>query len=126
MKNGHWINLDIESIKGLSGFLYIITNLISGKRYIGLKHFWCKRKGIRLESNWRSYVSSCKALKLDIKTLGLDKFQFEAIEVFTNKAKLKTAEAEYIIRNNCVLDDNWYNANVYGIQKHILKRLYDI
>lgn len=119
-----WSELKNIEIKGKSGFLYLITNKLNGKKYIGIKHFWCKRKGVKQESDWKKYQSSCKKLKADIKELGIDAFKFEVLEVFTNKQKLKRAESDMILRTNAVLDPGFYNANVFGIGKRVLERLY--
>jgi len=51
------------------GFVYRITNVRTGKRYIGMKSFWSFRvpKGKtnkkKYESNWKKYKSSSKAVK---------------------------------------------------------------
>ena len=56
------------------GFVYEITELATGKKYIGKKNFWKpkilpitksrkRRKRLRVESDWKKYYSSSKAKK---------------------------------------------------------------
>jgi hypothetical protein len=53
---------------GMEGFVYLITNLENGKKYIGKKTFWERRKDRKTgrrkkkESNWRDYFGSCDEL----------------------------------------------------------------
>ena len=37
-----------EVPKGMEGFVYLITNLVNNKKYIGKKHFWTRQKIRRL------------------------------------------------------------------------------
>ena len=53
------------------GYIYIITNLINGKKYVGKKKI-CKQH--------ESYMGSSKWLKQDIKELGKENFKKEIIE----------------------------------------------
>ena len=60
------------------GFVYLITNNVTGRKYIGKKLFWFKkiktvkgkRKRIKVESDWRDYWSSSDDVKKDVKELG--------------------------------------------------------
>jgi len=72
------------------GFVYLITNLKSGKKYIGRKYFGTtrrvkvkgkkRRKIIRKDSNWREYTGSSKSLNKDIEKLGKKNFKFEKLK----------------------------------------------
>jgi hypothetical protein len=50
---------------GMEGFVYLITNLENGKKYIGKKTFWERRKDRKTgrrkkkEGNWKNYFGSC-------------------------------------------------------------------
>ena len=60
-----WLYEDkpIEDPQGYWGFIYIITNLSTNKKYIGKKQFYFKkyktvkgkRKGYMAESDWKQY-----------------------------------------------------------------------
>ena len=64
------------------GYVYLITNNVTGKKYIGKKLFWFKKtktvkgkkKRLKVESDWREYWSSSDEVKKDVETLGADNF----------------------------------------------------
>lgn len=73
------------------GFIYIITNLITDRKYIGrklltkaaIKTVNGKKKKCRKESDWKNYYGSCKELHEDIEKIGKDNFKRELL-VFCN------------------------------------------
>lgn len=60
-----------EDINKAFGFVYLITDLESGRKYIGQKHFWSRKtvqkkgikKKVKCESDWKKYASSSDELK---------------------------------------------------------------
>lgn len=73
-----WDNCPTNISKDMVGFVYQIFELDSGKSYIGIKKFWKKikykplkgKKNKRtkiIESDWKTYNSSCKELKEKIE-----------------------------------------------------------
>jgi hypothetical protein len=109
------------------GFVYIITNNLSGKKYIGkklakfakttyktvkLKNGTKKKKKIRskVDSDWLTYWSSSEDLKADVAALGEDKFSREILRYCNSKNKLSYYEAKYQFEYDVLLDENkWYN-----------------
>lgn len=89
-----------------TGFCYKITNLQTKKYYIGRKNFHsitrkkikgkARRQTVKVESDWRTYLSSCNALKADIDKLGLEAFSFEILSLHSSLAELKFTEAKLI------------------------------
>lgn len=81
----HWNHSEPLDPDENFGFIYQITNLQTGKSYIGKKQYWFKRKiqkagykrkqTVVFESDWRTYTGSCKPLNKDIKSLGLENFE---------------------------------------------------
>lgn len=95
----HWVGeVDPDTYYG---FVYLITNTVSGRKYIGRKfyHTYKKRKRVR-ESNWRVYVGSCKPLKEDMKRLGKDKFTFEIICNYKTRGGVVSGEVHFQTDND--------------------------
>ena len=109
------------------GFVYIITNNLSGRKYIGkklakfsktsyktvkLKNGTKKKKKIRnkVDSDWLTYWSSSEDLKADVAALGEDKFSKEILRYCNSKNELSYYEAKYQFEYDVLLDENkWYN-----------------
>ena len=109
------------------GFVYIITNNLSGKKYIGkklakfaktsyktvkLKNGTKKKKKIRskVDSDWLTYWSSSEDLEADVVALGEDKFSREILRYCNSKNELSYYEAKYQFEYDVLLDENkWYN-----------------
>ena len=82
------------------GFVYLITNLLSGRQYIGKKFFWTlkrkqvnkKRKSYKVESDWKEYWSSSDELKADVEALGKENFKREMLYVCVYKKDPKAGD----------------------------------
>jgi len=102
------------------GYVYLITNNITGRKYIGKKLFWFrktkvlkgKKKRLKVESDWRTYWSSSDELKEDVKNLGEDNFTREILHICENKGMCNYLEAkEQMLR--CVLETrDYYNSQI--------------
>ena len=115
----------------LEGFVYKITNLETGKFYIGKKaifHTTRKRisarekkktgtrsriKVVTKESDWKKYWGSCKELIQDMRTYGPENFRREILETCCTKKYLSYAELSWQIKMD-VLKNNSYNGNILG------------
>jgi DMSO reductase anchor subunit len=113
-----------------TGFVYIITNLVTGKAYIGkklskfsktttktvtLKNGNKKKKKIRskVDSDWKTYWSSSKEVQDDVKALGEDKFTREILMFCLSKGTASYFEAKYQMQNEVLENpDKWYNGIV--------------
>ena len=70
----------VEDIGNYVGFVYIITNLRTEKKYIGKKNFYFsktkqikgKKKRYKVESDWKDYFGSNEELKQHVKILGTE------------------------------------------------------
>lgn len=102
------------------GFVYIITNLISNRRYIGKKLFKFKKtkiiKGKKkrslVESDWRDYWSSSDTLKEDVEKYGKNNFSREILHLCTTKTNLNYMELREQIDRRVLESDDWYNSFV--------------
>ena len=83
------------------GFVYIITNLSTNKKYIGKKFFYStktrqvkgKKKKEKVFSDWQSYYGSNQVLKEDVVSLGKDNFKREIIHLCLSKGECNYMEA---------------------------------
>ena len=108
-------------IDGFFGYVYRITNLQSGKQYIGRKYFYQFRKPrgksrkVRSESDWKKYYGSSDELNTDRKSLGNDSFRREIISLHTTKGWVNYEETKQLFLNNVLSEDeNYYNSNILG------------
>ena len=109
----------IDSPGEFYGFVYLITNKLSNKKYIGKKLFWSKKrksvkgksKRIVVESDWKTYWSSSEDLKSDVKKLGEENFTREILHLCPNKGTANYLEAkEQFINEVLEKRDMWYNS----------------
>jgi len=99
-------------------FVYLITNIQSNKKYIGLKttkskktkQVKGKKKRFTVESDWRDYWSSSEELKNDIELLGKEAFKREILYFCLNKGTANYLEArEQFDKRVLENPDEWYN-----------------
>jgi hypothetical protein len=123
----YYQNEIVESIpEEILGFVYIITNNITGRKYIGkklakfsktttktvkLKNGTKKKKKIRskIDSDWREYYGSSDLLLKDIQTLGVENFTREILYFCTSKAELSYLEAREQFDRKVLETDDYYN-----------------
>jgi hypothetical protein len=124
------------------GFVYIITNTISGKKYIGkklakfsktttrvvkLKNGTKKKKKIRtkIDSDWQTYYGSNIELNKDVETLGPENFTREILYYCKSKAECSYIEAREQFTRKVLESKEWYNGHiqvrVHG--SHIINKL---
>ena len=115
-----------ENINDNFGFVYLITNTQSGKRYIGRKYFWSfrkppgKKRKVKQESDWKKYYGSCPELKEDIKKYGKETFSRVILSLHTTKGLCNYEETKQLFLNNVLSEalDNgtpaFYNSNILG------------
>lgn len=109
-----------EQPNDYQGFVYIITELDTGKKYVGKKNFWrpkvlpknskrSRNVRTRVPSDWRTYFGS----NTDIQTLkedkGEDNYKREIIRLCHTKGEMSYFEAKAQFDNDVLLSDDWYN-----------------
>jgi hypothetical protein len=123
------------------GFVYIITNTVSGRKYIGkklakfsktkyktvkLKNGTKKRKRIKtkINSDWQDYYGSSDELLADVATLGKNKFTREILHYCGSKALTSYLEAKEQFDRKVLESNEYYNGHirvrVHG--SHIVKK----
>lgn len=104
----------------LYGFVYLITNRATGKKYVGKKFFWSsktlpitktrkRRKRLKVESDWRTYYGSNKHLIKDVEDMGEDFFYREIIHLCKSKGELSYLEAKEQFDRDALLSEDYYN-----------------
>lgn len=99
-----------KSIASYQGFVYIIMHKATEKYYVGKKFFWSKKtrpplKGKKnkrhyvVESDWKDYWGSSRALLEDIEKYGK--------EAFT-----RTMICHCPTKYDCAYDELWYQMNL--------------
>ncbi len=111
------------------GFVYLITNNITGRKYIGkklakfskttyktvkLKNGNKKRKKIRgkIESDWQTYYGSNEQLNKDVTQLGSENFTREILYYCRSKAECSYIEAREQFSRRVLESDDWYNGHI--------------
>jgi hypothetical protein len=111
------------------GFVYIITNTVTGRKYIGkklakfskttyktvkLKNGTKKKKKIRskIDSDWQEYYGSSPNLQVDIDTLGKDKFTREILYYCSSKSECSYIEAREQFDRKVLESNDYYNGHI--------------
>src|SRR5210317_2359535 len=102
------------------GFVYLITNLTTGQKYIGkklakfkvtrppLKGKKNKRRSTK-ESDWKTYWGSSDHLNADVEELGEENFTREILHYCQSKGMLSYLEAKEQFDREVLLSDDYYN-----------------
>lgn len=102
------------------GFVYQITELDTGKKYIGKKFFWKpktlpktktrkRRVKTRVESDWKSYYGSSKEVQQIVEDKGSDNFKREILRLCKTKGECSYYEAKLQFQYDVLLRDDYYN-----------------
>ena len=102
------------------GFVYEITDLDNGKKYIGKKWFWNTRKRpplkgktrkriVKIESDWKDYFGSSDEVKSLVEESGRDRFDRKILRLCKTKGECTYFEAKLQFDNDVLLRDDYYN-----------------
>ena len=111
------------------GYVYLITNNITGRKYIGktlarfkrttyrvvkLKNGNKKRKKIRgtIDSDWQTYYGSSPELSKDIEQLGIENFSREILYYCKTKSECSYIEAREQFSRRVLESDDYYNSHI--------------
>lgn len=111
------------------GFVYNITNLTTGRMYIGkklakfsktkyqtvtLKNGTKKKKKIKskVDSDWLDYYGSSNELNKDVEALGKENFKREILFFCKSKAECSYIEAREQFTRRVLESTDYYNNNI--------------
>lgn len=119
--------------QGCVGFIYRITNIKTGRFYIGRKSIYSttkkkltkaelaehtgpgkkpRSKMVTKESNWKDYWGSNKTILEEIKVDGVSHFRKEIIKFCFSTKQLTYWEMHYQCVENVLLTDRSYNDSI--------------
>lgn len=99
-------------IKNSFGFIYKITQISTGKIYIGKKNFYKDDK----ISNWLDYLTSSKELK-NLIILDVEDFKAEVIDIGYSEKQLTWKELQHQEINQVFLNDDFNKKSFYKFKK---------
>jgi hypothetical protein len=109
-----------ETPEEYQGFVYLIAELDTNKKYIGKKNFWkpkvlpknskrSRRVRARVESDWKDYYGSNKELQLLVESKGSDNYRRDILRLCKTKGEMSYYEAKLQFENEVLLRDDYYN-----------------
>ena len=102
------------------GFVYLITERETGKKYVGKKLFWSTRKlpplkgkkrrrTVVKESNWQDYFGSSEELKQLVESTGADKYDREILHICYSKGEMSYLELKEQVDRDVLFRDDYFN-----------------
>ena len=112
---------DESFLEDYQGFVYMVTELDTGKKYIGKKFFWKpktlpvtktrKRKvKTRVVSDWKKYFGSSQEVKTLVEEKGAENFKREILKLCRTKGECSYYEAKLQFEYDVLLREDFYNA----------------
>lgn len=136
---GDWIyrgkSFTPDDIKDYICFVYLITNTITKRAYIGKKNFYravtkpplkgrVNKRRSKTNSDWLTYYGSNDELNNDVKTLGAENFERKILRLCVTKGESTYYEAKYQFEYDAILSDKYYNTWIScKVRKDHLKAL---
>jgi len=123
-------NTPVETLpESCVGFVYMITNNLTGRKYIGKKlakfskttyrtvkqkNGIKKKKRIRskIDSDWQQYYGSSAELSADIEKLGTDNFTREILYYCASKSECSYIEAREQFSRRVLESQDYYNGHI--------------
>jgi hypothetical protein len=123
-------NIIIEELpEDCVGFVYLITNKVTSRKYIGkklakfakinyktvtLKNGTKKKRKVRskVDSDWLEYYGSSIELNKDVESLGKDNFTREILFYCKSKAECSYIEAREQFGRKVLESDEYYNGQI--------------
>lgn len=110
--------IDSGDIGDNYGFVYLITDTATEKKYVGKKLFFNKKtkivnkkkKRAVVDSDWKRYYGSNLELIAEIDKNGVQRFKREILHLCKSKGECNYWEAHEQFKRAVLLDDGYYNS----------------
>ena len=104
------------------GFVYLITELETNRKYVGKKLFHKptkrtvtlkngnkRRKTFYVDSNWRDYFGSSVSLQESVTDRGTDKYKRDILRLCKKKGEMSYYELKEQVDREVLFSDEYYN-----------------
>lgn len=123
-----WLYNDVEFTEDMIGdnvgFVYLIENKVTGKKYIGKKHFHSvttrkpkkgkvRKRKVKKQSNWKDYFGSNNELMKDVESIGKDSFRRTILHLCRTKGETSYLELREQIDRRVLESTDYYNDQIY-------------
>jgi Putative endonuclease segE, GIY-YIG domain len=109
-----------HNLEDYYGFVYVIIEKSTNKKYIGKKFFWSskilpvtktrkRRQKTLVESDWMQYYGSSVEVKSLVEQNGVDNYKRIILRLCKTKGECSYYEAKYQFDNDVLLSDDFYN-----------------
>ena len=115
----------IEAPKGYEGFVYLIAELDTGRKYIGKKFFFTRRKPAKTKKNadtkrrrvtkegdWRNYWSSSDIIKESVAEKGEDNYTREILVICKTMGDTNYMEIKMLYEYNVLENVDYINESI--------------
>jgi hypothetical protein len=117
-----------EMIGDYVGFVYLITDLSNGKKYVGKKGLISKRKLPPLkgktrrrtkivETDWQDYYGSSEEVKMLVEEQGRENFHREILHLCKGKGEMSYLELKEQVDREVLFKEEYYNQFI-GVKIH--------
>lgn len=121
--------LTSEDIVDYVGMVYLLVHVESGKKYIGKKIFFSKRKLPPLkgkkrkrtkivESGWKTYYSSSEEINQYVKEHGEESFKRYVLHLCKSKGEMSYLELQEQMEREVLLKPNEYYNGIVQVRIH--------
>lgn len=109
-----------EDVQDYVGFVYLIENLKTGRKYIGkkllaftrTKKVKGKKKKVKIPSDWQTYYGSNNELCKDVEVLGEQYFSRTILHFCRSKGTCSYLEMKEQILHNVLESKDFYNDQI--------------
>jgi hypothetical protein len=120
------IPFDEKLIGKNAGFVYCITDLTTGKRYIGRKYFVHSRKKkgkrVKFDSDWKDYYGSSETVNKLVEVHGRENFKREIVCLGKTRGEVNFGEVLAQVLVGVLESEDWLNESINKWKKTNVKR----